>query len=182
MKFNLQKLKGLKPENAKAIILLTAGLVAIVLIVWYVNKAFGSFSNFWESIFGNSADKLAKSKAIADAASAAALSSSPWNGSFYENSPNGTSISDDQASSIASDIYDSVNWLTGSDTTKLMAALKRIQYQVDLSLVSEKFSESYNKDLYSWLTSRFGNTLLSVGRTDPMSDVNNYIGSIPKYY
>lgn len=171
----------LKPENAKALVITVGGLTVIILAVVYINKTFGGIGAWFKSIFGDPAEKAAKEKAIADAAAAAASVSSPWNTAFYENSPNGSSLSDDEAQSIADAFWSSVGFFEGSDTVAMMAALKSIPYQVDLSFVSEKFTQSHQKDLYSWLTSMFGNSWFSVGRTDPMSDVNTYVASLPKY-
>lgn len=179
------KLNSLKPESAKAWVMLVGGLGLVILIIYYVNKTFGGFAGLFNSIqeklgLKDSAADVAKRQALDDAAKAAASAASPWNANLFDQSPGGSSLSDDEGDAIAKEFWDSVSWIFGNNYSDMMAALKSVHSKVDLSFVVERFQNKYGKDLYTWLMGTYGNGSSSVngGPAYIMGTINDYANSL----
>lgn len=178
------KLSSLKPENAKAWVMLVGGLLLVIVIIYYVNKTFGGFSNLFSSLsqklgLSTSPEQAARAQAAADAAKAAGQAGSPWNPAYFANSPGGASLSDEEGDKIAKDFWDSVSWFSGADYTKMFAALHEVPSKTDLSFVVTRFSNNYGKDLWTWLQLQFFSTIVSDQNSVIENQVNTYVSSLP---
>jgi hypothetical protein len=150
----------IKPENAKGLIILVAGLVAVIILAVYINKTFGGLSKF----FGSISDTLgitdsAETKALKDKVTAAQISassaSSPWSPQYYKSAPVGAKLlTQASADSFASDIWNSVGIFSRS-IEDVIAVIRQLSAQSQLSFIADRFYANYSKDLLSWLTLQY---------------------------
>lgn len=174
---------SLKPENAKAIIILVAGLVAVVLLVIYIQKTFGGIANFFSNITNglgitDSPQVAATKQAVANATAQSATTTSPWSPAFYQNAPEGaTLVTQSAADQIAGQIWDSTGIFT-TDINQVLGAIKELDTQSQVSFVAYRFNVLYNNDLLTWITLQY----TKMGTPDPnLAIIVDYVNSLPQY-
>lgn len=173
----------LKPENAKALIILIGGLVAVVVIVVFIQKTFGGLSNFFSNITNglgitDSPEVAANKTAVANATQQSATTTSPWSPSFFQNAPEGaTLMTQASADQIAGQIWDSVGIFT-TDINEALGAIKELDTQSQVSFLAYRFNILYNKDLLTWLTLQY----TKMGTPDPtLATLISYVNNLPQY-
>lgn len=174
---------SLKPENAKAIVILLGGVVAIVLIIVIINKTFGGLKAFLSGItdslgLTDSPENAARKKAVADAAANSANTNSAWSPQFYKNAPAGAHLFTQAATDdIASQIWNSVGIFT-TDIDSCYAAFKQCSYKSQVSFLADRFNTNYQKDLLSWITLQY----TKMGTPDPvLQNIIDYVNSLQNY-
>lgn len=182
MAFDVTKLK---PDNAKAIVIIIVVVAVLVFGLYYVNKTLGGFGNLFSSIeeklgIKDSPEEAALKKQISDATSASASPGSPWSPQYFQNAPNGASLfTQDYGDTVAKAFWDSVSWWFGAQDDQLVAAIKLISTKSQLSFVAWRFQQNYGKDLYTWITTSFSSRL--GGPRASLSTVNSYVATLPNY-
>lgn len=174
---------SLKPENAKALVILIAGLVAVVVIVVFISKTFGGLKSFFGSItdglgLTDSPERAQQKQAVANAETASASVGSPWSPQFYKNAPSGASLmTQASADALAGQIWDSVG-IFSTDIQEAYAAIKQLHAKSQISFLADRFNTLYNKDLFSWLTLQY----TKMGTPDPvLSQIINYVNGLSNY-
>ena len=174
---------SLKPENAKAIIILVGGLVAVVVIVVFIKKTFGGIGNLFSNITNglgitDSPEVVANKQAVAAATQASATIASPWSPEFFQNAPEGaTLMTQASADQIAGQVWDSVGIFT-TDINEALGAIKELGTQTQVSFLAYRFNILYNKDLLTWLTLQF----TKMGTPDPtLAVLLDYVNNLPQY-
>lgn len=174
---------SLKPENAKAIVILIAGLTVVVLVVVFVNKTFGGLKNFFGSItdglgITDSPERAAAKQAVANATQASANLNSPWSPQYYKSAPAGAAlVTQAAADQLAAQIWDSVGIFT-SDIQEAYGALKQLRAKSQVSFLADRFFANYSKDLFSWLTLQY----TKMGSPDPvLQQMSNYVDGLSNY-
>lgn len=177
------KITALKPETAKAMVILVGGLAAVVILVVYINKTFGGIGKFFGSVtdalgITDSTQTTALKNAVSSAQQQAASSASPWSPQFYKSAPPGAALmTQATADSIASEIWDSVG-IFSTDITQVIAAIKQLNAQSQVSFLADRFNTLYNKDLLSWLTLQY----TKMGTPDSgLQTVIDYVNQLSKY-
>jgi hypothetical protein len=174
---------SLKPENAKAMVILLGGVVVIVLLVVFVNKTFGGLKNFFGSItdglgITDSPERAAAKQAVSNATAASANVGSPWSPQFYKNAPAGASlITQAGADNLAAQIWDSVG-IFSADIQEAYGAFKQLHAKSQVSFLADRFYQNYQKDLFSWLTLQY----TKMGSPDPvLQQISNYVDGLSNY-
>lgn len=176
---------SLKPENAKAIVILVGGLVAVVVIVVFINKTFGGISNAINAIgsaFGlkDSPEQAATKQAVANATAQSATNASPWSQQFFQNAPDGATImTQDSADAICNQIWNSIGLFTfTSDIGDVVSAIKECSTQAQVSFIAYRFNILFQKDLLTWITLQY----TKMGTPDPnLAIIVDYVNSLPQY-
>lgn len=179
------QITALKPDNAKALIILIAGLVAVIVIVVFIQKTFGGISNMVSSIgsslgFTDTPAQAATKAAIASATTQSASPASPWSPQYFQNAPSGATIlTQAAADAIAGQIWDSVGMFSfTTDIGEAVAAIKELSTQAQVSFVAYRFNALYQKDLFSWLTLQY----TKMGTPDPsLQTIVDYVNNLPTY-
>lgn len=173
----------LKPDNAKAIVILVAGLVAVIVIVVFLNKTFGGIAQAFGSVtdalgITDSEATKANKQAVANAQNQAASTGSPWSPQFYKSAPSGSHImTQATADALALEVWNSVG-IFSTSIEDVYAAMKQLGYQTQISFLADRFNALYNKDLFSWLTLQY----TKMGTPDPvLSTIIDYVNSLPRY-
>jgi hypothetical protein len=173
----------LKPENAKAIVILIAGIAVVVILVVFISKTFGGFSKFFGSIsdslgITDSPETAALKESVSSARAQSASVSSPWSPQLYKNAPSGAHLTTQAfADKLAAQIWNSTGIFT-ADIEDVLAAVKQLSYQSQVSFLADRFSALYNKDLLSWITLQY----TKMGIPDPgLQTVINYVNGLTKY-
>lgn len=174
---------SLKPENSKALIILIGGVVAIIVIVVFIQKTFGGISNLFGSVsdalgITDSPEAAANKAAVAAATNESATTTSPWSPAFFQQSPAGTTIMTQAAAdAINAQIWDSVG-IFSTDINEALGAIKECSTQAQVSFLSWRFNIVYNKDLFTWLTLQY----TKMGTPDPtLATLINYVNNLPMY-
>jgi hypothetical protein len=174
---------SLKPENAKAIVILIAGLAAVVIVIVFVNKTFGGLKNFFGSItdglgITDSPERAASKQAVANATAASANVNSPWSPQYYKSAPAGAALTTQSyADTLAGQIWDSVGIFT-ANIDEAYAAFKQLSAKSQVSFLADRFNTLYNKDLFSWLTLQY----TKMGTPDPvLAQITNYVNGLSNY-
>ncbi len=174
---------SLKPENAKAIVILIAGLAAVVIVIVFVNKTFGGLKNFFGSItdglgITDSPERAATKQAVANATASSANVASPWSPQYYKNAPAGAAlITQASADKLAAQIWDSVGIFT-TDIEEAYAAFKQLRAKSQVSFLADRFNALYQKDLFSWLTLQY----TKMGSPDPvLAQISGYVDGLSNY-
>jgi hypothetical protein len=177
------KVTNLKPENAKALVMLIAGLAAVVILVVYINKTFGGIGKLFSGItdglgLTDSAATAATKAAVANAKQQANNIASPWSPQFYKNAPPGAMLlTQSSADALAAQIWDSTGIFT-SDIEQVFGAIKQLSAQSQLSFIADRFNALYNQDLFSWITLQY----TKMGTPDPeLQNIIDYVNSLSKY-
>lgn len=177
------KITALKPETAKAMVILIAGLAAVVILIVYINKTFGGIGKVFSSItdalgITDSTVTAANKAAVASAKAQAATVSSPWSPQFYKNAPAGARLlTQDATDTLAGQIWDSVG-IFSTDIASVVAAIKQLDAQSQVSYLADRFNTLYSKDLLSWLTLQY----TKMGTPDPdLQTVLDYVNNLSKY-
>jgi hypothetical protein len=176
---------SLKPENAKAWVMLIGGLVAIVVLVVFIQKTFGGISNMISSIgsslgFSDSPEQAANKAAVAAATNESATTTSPWSPAFFQAAPSGTTIlTQEAADAINAQIWDSVGMFSfTTDINEAYGALKECTTQAQVSFLAYRFNIVYNKDLFTWLTLQY----TKMGTPDPvLAQMISYVNNLSMY-
>jgi len=174
---------SLKPENAKALVILIAGLAAVVIIIVFLNKTFGGIKNFLGSItdglgITDSPDRAAQKQAVANAQTESASTNSPWSPQYYKNAPGGALLTTQAtADKLAGQIWDSVGIFT-ADIDEVYGAIKQLSAKSQVSFLADRFNALYNKDLLSWITLQY----TKWGTPDPvLSQIIDYVNGLSNY-
>ena len=176
---------SLKPENAKAIVILVAGLVAVVVIVVFINKTFGSIGAMISSVsdslgITDSPETKANKAAVANATAAAANVNSPWSPQYYKNAPAGSSlVTQSFADQLAAEIWNSVGLFSFTSSIEdVYAAIKQLSAKSQVSFLADRFNTLYNKDLLSWITLQY----TKMGTPDPtLTQIIDYVNGLSNY-
>ena len=173
----------LKPDNAKALVILIGGLAAVVILIMIINKTFGGISNllgkFSEALgISDSPEQAATKKVVADATAASANVGSAWSPQFYKNAPTGAALTTQAfADNLAAQVWDSVGIFT-RDIEEAYGAIKQLHTKSQVSFLCDRFQTLYHKDLFSWLTLMF----TKMGYPDPtLQQIATYVNGLPNY-
>jgi hypothetical protein len=176
-------LQKLKPENSKALVILIGGVVLVVLLAVYINKTFGGLGKFFGSIsdalgITDSPETQQLKATIQAAKNTSASPASPWSPQYYKDTPAGARLMTQAgADALASQIWDSVNWLTGWHMDEVVGAIKQLSAKSQVSFLADRFQLVYNADLLTWITMQYTSTL---GGPDPgIGTIVNYVNSLP---
>lgn len=180
------ELSKLKVENSKAIVILIAGLAAVVILIMFLQKTFGGVSKAFSAIgqalgLSDSPSEAKLKDSIAKATAQSADNTSPWSPQFYKNAPSGASLTTQaNADIIAGQIWDSVGGFWSAwNIDEVIAALKQLDAQSQVSFVADRFNSLYNKDLLTWLTMQY---TAPIGGPDPgLQTCIDYVNGLSKY-
>lgn len=174
---------SLKPENAKALVILLGGIVAIVLVIVIINKTFGGLKAFFSGItdslgLTDSPENAARKQAVANAAVTAANPNNAWSPQFYKNAPAGSRLFTQSATDdLAAQIWDSVGIFT-TDIDSCYSAFKQCSAKTQVSFLADRFNTNYQKDLLSWITLQY----TKMGTPDPvLQNIIDYVNSLTNY-
>ena len=174
---------NLNTEKAKAIVILVAGLVAVVVILVFISKTFGGISNFLKGItnaLGITDDPAtaANKTAVANAKQQAASVNSAWSPQYYKNAPDGAALmTQASADSLASQIWNSTG-IFSTDIEQVYGAIKQLSAKSQVSFLADRFNALYNQDLLSWITLQY----TKMGVPDPvLSQILDYVNGLSNY-
>lgn len=173
----------LKPDNAKALVILIAGLAAVVILIVIINKTFGGLKMFFGGItdalgITDSPERAATKQAVANATAASANVGSPWSPQFYKNAPTGAALmTQASADKLAAQIWNSVG-IFSTSIEDAYAAIKQLHAKSQVSFLADRFNALYQKDLFSWLNLMF----TKMGSPDPvLQQIVNYVNGLSNY-
>jgi len=168
-------------EEAEAIMIVIAGVFAIVLISIIVSKLFKAGSSVLEKI-GAKADEATKDAAAnidkAAKQDADKGTSSPWNPGFYK------LVAPDYLKPVSINkfvkdlskmVYDGIGVFYDSPAT-ITAAFKKVNSQAGLSALSDVFSQQYNYDLFNFLKEK----LDTPAQIKEFNTILQYVAKLPK--
>lgn len=172
----------LKPDNAKAIVIIVVSVAILVFGLYYVSKTFGSIGNLFSKV--GQGLGVTQSPAAVDAQAylktqdnTASTAGTFWSPSFYENAPGGTTLlTQASADAVAAQIWDSVG-IFSNDPAEMVGAFTGLQTQAQVSYVADRFNQNYSKDLYTWLRLQFG----SGTQIESLQQAVQYVNSLPAY-
>jgi hypothetical protein len=177
------EISKLKPENAKAIVIVIAALVILFFLLYWISKTFGGLSKLFGGLgsaigISDSPEQAAQKKAIEDAKNAANVTTSPWSPVFYQNAPAGARLFTQSATDdYAKTIWDSVG-LFSLDISEVVGVFRNFVAKSQVSFLADRFNKLYNKDLISWLTLQY----TKFGTPDPgLVTITSIVNALPKY-
>ena len=175
------KLDNFDEKKGKAVITIVIVAVVVVLIVM-----FGKNIGDWiRSIFGkdDAQSKAARDQVHANDQNPKGVGS-PFALSTFNNRPDGTTdLSDDQVSSIISDVYKSVGilwWLpfgTDIDAGEAYQALEKCSSKSQVSQCAAAFADEYKTDMYDYMSKYFN----SNANVEIFAQILTYCNSLPAY-
>lgn len=172
-------------NKVKSIVLLSVLVLVVIIIIIAIKQGTGIFADIKGGIdkflttvgLKDSAEKEKANSDVAAVDPVATSVNSPFNPTFYSSSPVGTKLKTQAfLSDLATEVYNSVGFIYDNPEMGF-AAIKQLESWAQVSQLSDKFNQLYNKDLYSWLKIKYDTTT----QKDVLAKMVNYAVSLPKY-
>lgn len=169
-----------KGDKAKTIIVIVV-IIVIGLLIFFSFKQISDFFKGIGEFFGLVRDEDEK-KLDADIENRneqANNANNPWSPQFYKSAPAGTTVTlvkSDFARKMADQIWNSVGtfWDTPTEAT---SAIKQMPTQAAVSFLAEIFNQTYNRDLWNWLVSKFDTD----EQKKELTNMAHFVESLPKW-
>lgn len=172
-------------NKAKSLVFIMIAVLVVVIVIIAIKQGAGIFADIKGGIDKflttiGLKDSAAAQKAQNDVASVdakAVSTDSPFNPDLYKTAPGGTPLKTQAfLSDLATQIWNSVG-LVYDDPEQGFSAVKQLNNWAQVSQLSDKFNQLYQRDLYSWLKIKYDTTT----QMDVLAKIVNYAFSLPKY-
>lgn len=107
---------------------------------------------------------------------------SPWNPNFWNNGdPNAPRPMDEaRALTVANTIYSEIGTFWDNED-KVISAIHSLRSRAEVSFVSWKFTQAWDRDLLTWLRDGPGSMPWHGLSTSQVTSLNNFVYQLPKY-
>lgn len=177
----LKKIRGKNIGNI-IIALLPFGIVALVLI-YFAKPIFEQIKKYIEG-FGDITDKLGigTSKGEQQYTDISTNTETCWTPNFYKKAPSGAKLlTTAKQAELSKKIYDAWGFVA-KDFDATILAIKTCSTQSQISILSEYFSKTYNKDLLTFIRpAKWTLSFRNYPTDDQFLIITNYVNNLPKY-